>query len=117
MRASQSAAVFSVSDFSAALAFYRDVLGFTVEFEFGEYAGVKTGEAILHLSGGNPKPPGSGHVYFFCDEVDDYLETIRQAGATIRRDIEDASYGMRDFEVEDPDGNILSFGCDSAGAA
>ena len=55
MNATGSSAVLSVSDFQAALAFYRDVLEFTIEFEFGEYAGVKTGDASLHLSSGNPK--------------------------------------------------------------
>ncbi|MBT5817972.1 MAG: VOC family protein [Proteobacteria bacterium] len=117
MKATGSSAVLSVSDFQAALAFYRDVLEFTIEFEFGEYAGVKTGDASLHLSSGNPKSPGSGHVYFFCDEVDDYFHLIKQRGASIRRTIENSPYGMRDFEVEDLDGNILVFGCDLEGAA
>lgn len=116
MKATGSSAVFSVSDFRAALAFYPDVLEFTIEFQFGAYAGVKTGDAILHLSSGNPKPPGSGHVYFFCDEVDAYFDLIRQRGASTRRTIEDTPYGMRDFEVEDLDGNILVFGCDLEGA-
>jgi uncharacterized glyoxalase superfamily protein PhnB len=117
MNATGSSAVLSVSDFQAALAFYRDVLEFTIEFEFGEYAGVKTGDASLHLSSGNPKSPGSGHVYFFCDKVDDYFHLIKQSGASIRRPIEDSPYGMRDFEVEDLDGNILVFGCNLEDAA
>ncbi len=117
MKAVVSSAVLSVSDFQAALAFYCDVLEFTIEFEFGEYAGIKTGDASLHLSGGNPKAPGSGHVYFFCDEVDNYFHLIKQRGGSIRRTIEDSPYGMRDFEVEDLDGNILVFGCDLEGAA
>jgi len=116
MIASGSSAVFSVSDFRAALDFYRDVLGFTVEFEFGEYAGVKSGDANLHLSKGNPKSPGSGHVYLFCDQVDAYFGLVKQRGASIRRAIEDAPYGMRDFEVYDLDGNILVFGCALEGA-
>ncbi len=117
MKISDSSAVFSVSDFRAALAFYCDVLGFTIEFEFGEYAGVRSGSVVLHLSGHNPKPPGSGHVYLFCDEIDSYHDLIRQKGAPIVRPIEDTPYGMRDFEIKDPDGNLLVFGCDIEGTA
>ena len=35
------------------------------------------------------------------------------AGARITRPLEDAVYGMREFEVTDPDGNVLCFGTDT----
>ncbi len=118
MKAVESSAVFSVSNIQASLDFYQGVLGFTIEFEFGEYAGVRVGSAgsaVLHLSGNNPKPAGSGHVYFFCDEVNAFFDLLKQRGVSIRRSVGDTPYGMRDFEVEDPDGNILAFGCNLEG--
>ena len=117
MKVSHSAAVFSVSDFKASLDFYRGLLGFTVEFEFGEYAGVKLGDVTLHLSKGNPKQPGSGHIYLFCDSVDAYFNEVQKRGVSINRQLENAAYDMRDFAIEDLDGNILEFGADIEGAA
>ena len=92
------------------------VLGFELEFEFGEYAGVKLGDATLHIVRGNPNPPGSGHAYFFCPDVDVYFEQVLKNGATVLRELKDTDYGMRDFAIKDPDGNTLEFGLDTEAA-
>jgi hypothetical protein len=38
----------------------------------GDYAVVRSGEALIHLSAHNTNanPTGSGHVYIYCDDVD-----------------------------------------------
>ena len=46
----------------------------------------------------------------FCDEVDQYFKDISIKGAVTEVTIDDRSYGMRDFAIKDPDGNILMFG-------
>ena len=98
-----------------ALKFYRDVLGFDVEFEFPDYAGVSLGHAGLHLSRAmSGKPAGAAAVYVFCDEVDAYFGTIRARGAVPEREPADQGYAMRDFSICDPDGNRLTFGCSLA---
>ena len=109
----QSAAtVLRVSDLPAALAHYVSVFGFEEDFRFGDYAGLKMGAIALHLTGSNlaPKPIGSGVVYIFCDEVDDYCATLKARGALIQSPPQDQPYGMREFTVADPDGNHLVFG-------
>lgn len=113
MKISHAATVFPVSDVSAALRYYIDVLGFREEFRFGEYAGIGRDGCLLHLSrSGNPNtgPPGAGAVYIFCDEVDEYFSDIVSRGATIADQPKDYDYGLRDFIVRDPDGNQLTFG-------
>ena len=44
-----SATVFQVADIEISVAFYRDILGFTVDFLYNNYAGVYLGNCELHL--------------------------------------------------------------------
>jgi len=103
--------VFQVSDLEAAIRFYRDVLGFTEDFRFGPYAGVHRDEVQLHLCAHQvwKRPVGGGAVVVFSDEVDQFCAEIRARGARIEADPADQAYGMRDFVVSDPDGNLLTF--------
>jgi uncharacterized glyoxalase superfamily protein PhnB len=104
--------VLRVMSTGPALTFYRDVLGFTVEFQYDDYVGLSFGEAGLHLCGpAAGQTAGGGAVYFFCDEIDAYFGTIRARGAMPERDPADQFYAMRDFSISDPDGNRLTFGC------
>lgn len=113
MPAHSIAPVFQVSDLDAALKHYHEVLGFSEDFRFGDYAGIKLGGACLHLSGHNVhhRPLGGGSAYIFADEVDRYHAEIKARGATMRTEPKTYDYGMRDFTVVDPDGNHLHFGC------
>jgi catechol 2,3-dioxygenase-like lactoylglutathione lyase family enzyme len=113
MQAQSAATTLMVSNLDRSLTYYKDVLGFTEDFRFGNYAGVKIGEVQVHLSQfGNPnsKPVGAGSMYIFCDEVDDYYREITAKGAKAQNPPKDYEYGMRDFIVEDPDGNFIGFG-------
>ena len=111
----RAAAVFQVANLEASLKHYCDVLGFSEEFRFGEYAGLKFGEIYLHLCGHNAhnRPVGGGSVYLFCDEVDGYYAKLKRKGANLKSEPKDYPYGMRDFTAVDLDGNHLSFGCES----
>lgn len=113
MKITGAATVFSVSDLDAALRYYVDILGFEEDFRFGQYAGIQRDACRLHLSAfGNPNagPPGSGAVYIFCDEVDNYYAQITAKGAVTDVPPQDYAYGLRDFIARDLDGNRLTFG-------
>lgn len=114
--------VLQVADLGRSLAYYRDVLGFEQEFVYGEppfYGAVKLGEASVHL--GSPAAQaarrGLGSAYFFCDNVDAYYATVVAKGALVTSPLANHPYGMRDFQVKDPDGNLLGFGHPLAGDA
>ncbi|WP_184547864.1 VOC family protein [Mucilaginibacter sp. FT3.2] len=119
MKILSSSPVIHVSDFERALDYYTTVLGFTIDFKLEAYAGLLYNEILLYICGpdndGLKKTPGTAEICFDCDEVDNYLETIRRRGALISYPIGDRYYGIRDFAVDDPDGNTLVFGKNISG--
>ena len=63
MKVFSAAPVFRVSSTEAALMFYRDVLGFAVEFQYNDYAGLSLEKAGLHVCRPEAgKPAGGGAV-------------------------------------------------------
>jgi catechol 2,3-dioxygenase-like lactoylglutathione lyase family enzyme len=113
-----AATVFAVRDVARSIEHYRDVLGFRVEFTYGEpvsYAGVERGGVLLFLQAAadTARPPGQGAVYVFADDVDGLYAELTSRGARIVKAPRTYDYGMRDFDVHDPDGNQLCFGMES----
>lgn len=115
MKPQSAASVFQVASVDAALRYYKDILGFSEDFRFDNYAGVKLGEAYIHLCGHSEhkRPVGGGTIYVFCDEVDAYYAETKKRGAIVKSEPRDYEYGMRDFMALDPDGNHLAFGCET----
>jgi len=116
MKTHGSATTFHVSDIISSLDFYIKVLGFSERFRFGDYAGVELGEIQIHLSGpkaANKRAVGQGGIYIFCDDVDSYYEEVASKGAKVQSPPKDYEYGMRDFVLEDPDGNLIGIGQES----
>jgi uncharacterized glyoxalase superfamily protein PhnB len=107
--------VFHVEDVESAVRFYIDILGFVQSFRYGTYVGLKIGKCEIHICppGDDGPRTGGGSAYVICDEVDDYFAKVIAAGAKPKSQPADRMYGMRDFLILDPDGNQLSFGCDS----
>ena len=49
----------SVADTESAVRFYRDTLGFNVEFSYGDYVGMRLDGVVLHLCRPSPGHPAS----------------------------------------------------------
>lgn len=110
------APIFPVRDMSRALDFYQKI-GFKTEFLWEDppsYAVLSAGEqASLHLSLLAPEHHDrktKSLVYLFVQDVDQVYRICLDAGISPYVEIGDRDYGMRDFEVLDPDGNQLTFG-------
>ena len=111
--------VFQVSNLEASLKYYQEVLGFSEDFRFGNYAGVKLGTIDIHLTEQSQesrpeyrKAVGSGIAYVFCSEIDSYYVTLKKKGATLKYEPTDFPYGMREFMLVDLCGNHIAFGAE-----
>ena len=113
MKSECAATVFHVGNLTLATTYYTETLGFTVDFQYNELTGLEYGSVLLYLSGPGQdlkKAVGQGSIYIFCDEVDQYYQSILNRGALLAVAIADRPYGMRDFAIRDHDGNTLTFG-------
>lgn len=116
---------FIVDDIFQSAEFYRDKLGFQFDRIWGEppqFVMVRRDGVILMLksvgSTGHVRPnhrvnPDScWDAYIWVKDADALYEELRAQGVKITREICDADYGCRDFDVEDNSGYILCFGQD-----
>ena len=113
-----SASVFVVQDVLRSVEHYRDVLGFHTEFTYGDptfYAGVERDGVLIHLQAASEtkRQPGHGAVNVFVTDVDALYVELKSRGARVLHEPKDYPYGMRDFDVNDLDGNQLCFGMES----
>ncbi len=113
-----AATVFIVSDIAKGIEYYRDALGFKVTFQYGKptfYACLCRDEIALHLLAAHETEqlPGHGGICVFVKDVDGVYAELAGRGAKVLKPPQNYDYGMRDFDVVDPDGNRLTFGMES----
>lgn len=101
--------------------FYRDKLGFNIDFLYGEppqHGGVSRGDwtgsgAVLQLSQRPSDQPivPSGYLYIFVGhDIDNLHDQYQANGVTIRSAPQSYPWGLREFTIEDNNGHILRFG-------
>ena len=103
--------IFAVKNLPASLGYYRDILGFKIDWEWGEpadFASVTRGNATIFL--GQDSHGGDGALWVFAKKVDKLYEELRKKGATIKMPPTDMPWGAREMHVIDRDGNLLRFG-------
>ena len=114
-----------VDDIFLSAEFYRDKLGFNFDRIWGEppqFVIVHRDGVHIMLKGlrspGNIRPNNRVNpdacwdAYIWVKDADALYEELRSRGVKITREIENAPYGCRDFDVEDNSGYILCFGHD-----
>jgi catechol 2,3-dioxygenase-like lactoylglutathione lyase family enzyme len=101
-----------VADAGLALEFYQHRLGFELGWKWGEpvsHANVCRDSISLDLIVVPAGKRGTAMAYVQVSGVDAYYAELRARGVPLG-DVGDRPYGMRDFEVVDPDGNRIAFG-------
>ncbi len=112
---------FTVSDLQKSVAFYRDVLGFTLRDRWEE-AGVLKGVELVAGSvvfwlgqddwkKGRDRAKGLGFRMYCAtsQDIDALAARVRAGGGTIVDEPKDESWGGRAFGVRDPDGFTITF--------
>jgi len=112
---------FTANDLQKSLAFYRDVLGFTVKESWekdGALHGVElvAGSVSFWLGQddwqkGRDRVKGQG-FRMYCgtaQDIDALARRIRERGGTLAEEPKDEPWGGRDFAVADPDGFKITF--------
>jgi uncharacterized glyoxalase superfamily protein PhnB len=79
------------------------------------YAGVERDGVVIHLQAASEtqRQPGHGAVNVFVTDVDALYRELKSRGARILNEPKDYPYGMRDFDINDLDGNQVCFGMES----
>ena len=110
-------AIIFVSDMTRSVAFYRDVLGFSLKFESTHWAEFATGGATLalHLSdepisqGPGEEPPGHCRPGFQVPNLDIFHQRMVENNVPCNQKPK-AVFGARMAQYVDPDGLIFSVG-------
>jgi catechol 2,3-dioxygenase-like lactoylglutathione lyase family enzyme len=120
----------TVDDHDKALAFYRDLLGFTVtkDVSMGEFRWVSVAapgtpdvEVVLETVGGSPETTPADRealsallakgllraIIVTVDDVNATFATLEAAGADVIQEPFDQPYGVRDCAFRDPAGNMV----------
>lgn len=107
------APILAVGDVAAAVRWWRDVLGFHVDFLYGDppaHAGMRldppwTGGGGVQLTRA-PTEAGRGMVFIFAGpDIDRLASHAVAAGAEVVAPLGERPWGMREIELRDPDGN------------
>jgi catechol 2,3-dioxygenase-like lactoylglutathione lyase family enzyme len=98
--------ILRVADFEASVAYYRDVLGFELDWRDGQFGQVRRGDAALMLSQGRQGHAGTW-VWIGVSDADALHEELRARGARIRHEPSNYPWHSRELHVYDLDGHVL----------
>lgn len=114
----RSMPVLCVADVIASEAFYVEKLGFVSSGTWGDPPGfciVRRGAVTIALDRMDARPMPTNQywaAYVYVSDADALAVELRAKGLEIVRGPEDMPYGLRDFDIRDPDGHLLAFGHD-----
>jgi catechol 2,3-dioxygenase-like lactoylglutathione lyase family enzyme len=113
---------FIVRDVAAAISFYRDMLGFEIEYQHPDrdpfFAIVRHDSAMIFVKsvGVDPMPNRTRHpwagwdAYVSVPDPDALAGEFASRGVTFSMPLKNTSDELRGFEIHDADGYVLFFG-------
>ena len=109
---------FLVDDLDRAMAYYRDKLGFDVDFAYESfYASVSRDGFAIHLKETEKLQAERAHrkehehldAHITVTGIRELFSDLQRRGAKVIKPLEERPWSCIDFYVEDPDGYILCF--------
>ena len=109
-------AIVLVADMQRSVGFYRDVLGFSLEYGFPSKEAPQF--ASLAIEGGKlglgfteePVESGSTSIWLYTDDVDAAVAELEAAGVPVIAPPADQPWGERVASLADPDGYVVHVG-------
>jgi catechol 2,3-dioxygenase-like lactoylglutathione lyase family enzyme len=111
--------ILNVRDVPASIAYYLEKLGFRKEWDWGsppDFACVCRDGVRIFLCQGGQGAPGTW-ISIFVQDVDALHADYVRRGALIPQAPANFPWGLREMNVEDPDGHRLRFGSEATGPA
>lgn len=97
-------------DVPSAVRHYREVLGFTVNYEQPDIGVMDRDRARVLLIARTPAHRGIGSAFFYIRDADELYAELLERGADIEDEPVSRPWGIREFVVRDAEGNRLTFG-------
>src|SRR5262245_53687297 len=111
--------ILNVRNVPASIDYYVEKMGFVKEWDWGSppsFACVFRDQVRIFLCQGAQGAPGTW-MSIFVHDVDALYGDYRRRGAIIRQPPTNFPWGVREMNVEDPDGHRLRIGSDATGPA
>jgi predicted enzyme related to lactoylglutathione lyase len=99
-----------LTDVPAGVAYYRDVLGFTVNYAQHDIGVMDRDKVRLLLVARTERHTGIGSCYFYVHDADALHAELVSRGANVQGEPVSQPWGLREFKVLDLEGNQLTFG-------
>jgi catechol 2,3-dioxygenase-like lactoylglutathione lyase family enzyme len=106
------------TDLDASIRFYVEKLGFSLAFRWQDfYAGLRAGDAEIHLKRVDQPDPSIGHVaagdhlhlYIQVDDIDALDAALRARGVSVLAGPVDRPWNTREIVLRDDQGHTLYF--------
>jgi catechol 2,3-dioxygenase-like lactoylglutathione lyase family enzyme len=99
-----------LDDVPAGVAYYRDVLGFSVNYQQHDLGVMDRDGVRLLLIARTGRHTGIGSAYVYVENADALYAELRAKGANVEAEPVSRPWGLREFRVFDPEGNEITFG-------
>jgi predicted enzyme related to lactoylglutathione lyase len=101
---------FPLSDVPSGVEYYRNALGFSVNYEQADLAVMDRDDVRLLLVARTERHKGIGSAYVYVHDADELHAKLRRHGARVQGAPISQPWGLREFRVLDVEGNQITFG-------
>jgi catechol 2,3-dioxygenase-like lactoylglutathione lyase family enzyme len=107
------------TDMTSSVRFYTDKLGFSVEFNYGDfYTGIRAGDQIFHLKLVDEQDPSIPyvdegehfHLYLQAEGLSNVAAQLKANGVEFVKDIHETPWNTREVVIHDDQGHTLYLG-------
>src|SRR6516165_752466 len=99
-----------LTDVPAGVAHYRDVLGFSVNYQQHDIGVMDRDVVRLLLIARSERHTGIGSCYVYVRDADALHAELVAKGARVQGEPVSRPWGLRDFQILDLEGNRITFG-------